>query len=116
MSQIEEKLDRLIELKLDRAIDNAAKTDTEAIDEIDTLCGIKNEIEKTKTLEAKEKAERVENWKDRLLNAGVTVGLAIGGWKVYDRWLRMGLSFEETGSLGSQWTRALIGKMLPKLK
>lgn len=60
--------------------------------------------------EAQRKSDRV----NLIVNIGVQVGLAIGGWIVYDIWNRRGLKFEETGTVTSPWTRNLISKMTPK--
>lgn len=51
---------------------------------------------------------------DRIINIGLQVGLAVGGWLVYDIWHRRGLKFEETGTITSPWTRNLVSKMTPK--
>lgn len=51
---------------------------------------------------------------DRMINIGLQVGLAVGGWLVYDIWHRRGLKFEETGTITSPWTRNLVSKMTPK--
>lgn len=64
-------------------------------------CEIKN---------AQQKAADVDRW----VNIGVQIGITLGGWIVYDIWHRRGLKFEETGTVGSQWTRNLMTKMLPK--
>lgn len=60
--------------------------------------------------DAQQKAESIERW----INFGVQVGFTLGGWIAYDIWHRRGLKFEETGTIGSQWTRNLMTKMLPK--
>jgi len=60
--------------------------------------------------DAQRKSDRV----NLIVNIGVQVGLAIGGWIVYDIWNRRGLKFEETGTVTSPWTRNLMSKMTPK--
>lgn len=116
MSQVEKKLDELIEQKLDQALSDTEGVSQFIINDIETLYGVRNEAEKIRAIERKEEAERKDNLKDRLLTAGLTLGTTIGGWAMYNHWLKFGLKFEEIGSVGSQWTRNLIGKLLPKLK
>lgn len=64
----------------------------------------------TSNKEAQRKSDRV----NLIVNIVVQVGLAIGGWIVYDIWNRRGLKFEETGTVTSPWTRNLMSKMTPK--
>lgn len=52
--------------------------------------------------------------RDRWINFGLQVGIAIGGWIAYDVWHRRGLKFEESGTVGSSWTRNLMSRMLPR--
>lgn len=116
MDQVERKLNVLLEQKIDQAIADTDGKSQFLIDDIQTLYGVKNEAEKARAIERKEEAERKENFKDRLLTAGLTIGTTVGGWAMYNHWLKLGLRFEEIGSVGSQWTRNLIGKLIPKLK
>lgn len=61
------------------------------------------------------KREQLKNQTlDRYFSIGIQIGLAVGGWIVYDIWNRRGLKFEETGTITSPWTRNLISRMLPK--
>ena len=63
---------------------------------------------------ADKEALRKDQNLDRWIGLGVQVGLAVGGWLVYDIWNRRGLKFEETGTITSPWTRNLVSRMLPK--
>lgn len=52
--------------------------------------------------------------KDRWFNIAMQLGIAIGGWIMYDVWNRRGLRFEETGSITSTMNRNLFSRLLPK--
>lgn len=116
MDEVRKKLDTLLALKLDQAIEDKDGAKQFVIEDIETLYQVRNEAEKADAIERKEAAERKDNLKDRLLTAAVSIGTTVGGWMLYNHWFKFGLKFEETGSVGSQWTKNLIGKLLPKLK
>lgn len=78
----------------------------------------KSQMEQDILAKSEEKADkealRKDQNLDRWIGLGVQVGLAVGGWLVYDIWNRRGLKFEETGTITSPWTRNLVSRMLPK--
>lgn len=97
--------------KLCRLVNDGTKIETERIDTENRM-----EIERTKIDDAKESEEiqRKDRTRDLLANVGLQAGIAIGGWIAYSIWLRKGFKYEETGVVGSPWTRNLISKMFPK--
>lgn len=110
------------------SMQNGSEEKSKAVDDVTKLYKLKIEEEKTeaevqklKIEEAKLEAEREEKktqqkevFYNTLINAGVQIGLAIGGWFAYDVWHKRGLKFEETGTITSPETRNLISRMLPK--
>lgn len=104
MDKIAAKLDKLLEVELDQAIDDRMNADMETIIEL-----IKQRTESLKVA-----SEESERRKDRLFSMLTQVGIAVGGWICYDVWHRRGLKFEETGIVTSHWTRNLMSRMIPK--
>ncbi len=104
---VQEKLDEVIELKLDRLIKNEGVDQRNDLDELEKLYELKNEADKIQ-------ADMGESRKDRIVNTLTQIGVAVGGWLVYDIWHRRGLKFEETGMVNSQWTKNLMSKMFPR--
>lgn len=132
--KIRKKLDEVIELKLNNLVSlrqegearsNEVKDLTELyklrIEEIKIEASRINEMrqrEIEKDVRMNEnyiKSEQLRSQSlDRWINVGLQVGLTLSGLIAYSRWYRMGLKFEETGSITSPMTRNLISKMLPK--
>lgn len=107
MNKVREKLDEVIELKLDRLIKNGGVDQQNDMDELEKLYELKNESDKIQ-------ADAGESRKDRIVNAFTQVGIAVGSWLMYDIWHRRGLKFEEVGMVNSQWTKNLMSKMFPR--
>lgn len=121
--KIYKKLNEVIEEEIEslRDLDAGSKEKTDAVKDLTELYKLRIEeakIEQAKVENSNEQESKREFAKsqtlDRVLNAGLQIGLAIGGWIVYDVWYRRGLKFEETGSITSPMTRNLLSRMLPR--
>lgn len=53
---------------------------------------------------------------DRLFNAGLQLGLTIGGWIMFSVWQKREQRFEMTGTPSTPMFRNLLSSMTPKLK
>lgn len=123
MDQIRMSLDEAIAQTLEVIKSSKSGSDerAEAIKELKELHAARIEelkAEQAQRDSAQEECTRAEQNRfqkfDTVLKAGVQVGVAIGGWLVYDGWFRRGLHFETHNTVGSPWTRNLINRMLPK--
>lgn len=105
-------------VKLYRLRIEEVRAEAEQKDKRDRYKLEKSQMEQDILARSAEKADkealRKDQNLDRWIGLGVQVGLAVGGWLVYDIWNRRGLKFEETGTITSPWTRNLVSRMLPK--
>lgn len=118
MDKIKYLMDERIESELlDLSnLDSGSDEKTKAIADLDKLYRLR--IEEIKVINENEKLKAEQNQKklDRIFNAAINGGIAIGGWICYDIWSRRGFKFEQTGSVSTPWLRNLISKMLPGKK
>lgn len=132
--KIRKKLDEVIELKLNNLVSlrqegEARSNEVKDLTELYKLRIEEIKIEASRINEMRQreierdvrmnenyiKSEQLRSQSlDRWINVGLQVGLTLSGLIAYSRWYRMGLKFEETGSITSPMTRNLISKMLPK--
>lgn len=134
--EIQKSLDEVIGLKLRNLVtlnyDSEAKSN--AVKDVTELYKLRIEeakleaerADRERQLEEEKMTRMAENHlkheqlrsqaKDRWVNLGIQVGLAIGGWVAYDIWNRRGLKFEETGTIVSPMTKNLLSRMLPKMR
>lgn len=89
---------------------------SKVIADLDKLYKLRIEESKVINENEKLKADQKQRKLDRIFNAALNGGIAIGGWICYDIWSRRGFKFEQTGSVGTPWLRNLIAKMLPGKK
>lgn len=97
-------------------LEDGSEAKQKATDDVAKLYSLKIEEDKLAVEREDKEAQHKDVVRDRWINAGVQVGLAICGWLAYDIWHRRGLKFEETGTITSPQTRNLISKMLPKCR
>lgn len=115
MDKINKKLHQAMEQKLDQIIADPGDEDKQYLyDQLETMYKARTEYEKIAQGARENETQTKEHRKDRIVNVVTQVGLAVGGWVVYDAWYKRGLKFEETGSLTTTWIRNLISKMFPK--
>jgi hypothetical protein len=95
-------------------LEDGSDAKRKAVDDVAKLYSLKIEEDRLAVEREDKEAQHKDLNRDRWINAGVQVGLAICGWLAYDIWYRRGLKFEETGTITSPQTRNLISKMLPK--
>ena len=130
MKDLRDLLDETIVREIENlnSMDSGSDEHSKAVESLNKLYKLKIEEDKNKqdhldkqeaitTEERNLKLKRdqlSEQVKDRYINCGVQVGLALLSVFAYDQWYRRGLKFEETGSVTSPWIRNIISKMVPK--
>ena len=116
MDEIKVMLDEEIKAEIEKlnTLDAGSDEKSKAVEDLTKLYKLKIEEQKAAMEQAEQLARRKEVNADRIINIGLQVGLAVGGWIVYDVWHRRGLKFEEEGTITSPWTRNLMSKMFPK--
>ena len=124
-NKISKLIDDTLELKL-RSLTNIEYGSDEwnsAIEEIAQLHKMRMEEAKIEVAKAENHEER-ENRKEqqksqrieRIINVVMQGCIAAGGWLLYDVWNKRVLRFEEHGSIGSQVSKNLFSKIVPRIK
>ena len=63
---------------------------------------------------AEQRKTTEERW-FKIATIATQIGLAVGGWILYDKWSARGMKFEETGHVSSKWTQQLNSKIGSKI-
>ena len=115
MSKIPELLDEQIESKILELDDCADREEVKlTIEELTKLHALRQEEAKIRQKDSElemEDKKKYERMIDRIVSTATTVGLAIGGWIVYDKWQCRGLIFEKENIVSSPWIKNLMSNM-----
>lgn len=116
MDEIKVMLDEEIKAEIEKlkSLDAGSDGKSSAVDDLTKLYKLRIEEQKAEMEREEQNARRDAEKAERMINIGLQVGLAVGGWIVYDMWHRRGLKFELEGTVTSPWTRNLMSKMFPK--
>lgn len=110
--EINEELDRAILSAIEdaNALNGGTDEKIKATEAVKELVQTKVEFEKSQHEEKDSKKKEIFNW----ISLGVQIGIPLLGYGFYGHWLSKTLHFEETGTVRSPMTRALLQKILPK--
>lgn len=114
MDKVQTLLDKRIEEELEGMATMLPTEKADAISNVEKLYKLRiEESEAAKELELKKKQTRsqtINQW----AQIGLNLGIAIGGWFMYNRWYKIGLKFEETGSITAPMTKNLLPRLFPR--
>ena len=116
--EIQRALDDMIaeEIANVSELDSGSEEKTKAVNDLTKLYNLKIEEARMEQIKLEKRQELKTKAKDRWINVGMQVGLALVSVISYDIWYRRGLRFEIDNTVGSPMTRNLISRMLPGKK
>ena len=114
----EELLEKVIEQQFEdlSSYEPGSKERSDAIDNLIQLYKLRVEETKIKVEESFRESELKSRVKDRKINIGLQIALAMLPLIAYNRWFRLGLKFNETGVIADPLTKNLLSRMLPNRK
>lgn len=124
-NKIKKTLDEVIEKDINylSTLEAGSEERSKTIYELEKLHSLRVEeikaendrLSRMKEIESNDEQNRSQNF-DQLLNAGIQIGLAIGGWIMFSVWQKREQRFEMTGTPTTPMFRNLLSSMTPKLK